>query len=133
MLDVPCTGTGVMRRNPDLRWKFNLERVKELSKIQELILEESLHFVKPKTGKIVYCTCSVLPEENLMQLIKFCEKYNYEIENGAHFTTLPKHRGMDGFFSATLVPAKTETKPETSIATRDKRPARPSSTPREIE
>jgi hypothetical protein len=40
---------------------------------------------------------------------------------------------MDGFFSATLVPAKTEKKPETSIATRDKRPARPSSSPREIE
>jgi 16S rRNA (cytosine967-C5)-methyltransferase len=38
MLDVPCTGTGVMRRNPDLRWKFNLERVKELAKVQELIL-----------------------------------------------------------------------------------------------
>jgi hypothetical protein len=39
-----------------------------------------------------------------MQVIKFCEKYGYEIENGAHFTTLPKHRGMDGFFSATLIP-----------------------------
>jgi 16S rRNA C967 or C1407 C5-methylase (RsmB/RsmF family) len=55
-----------MRRNPDLRWKFNIERVKELSKVQEIILEESLHFVKPETGKIVYCTCSVLPEENLL-------------------------------------------------------------------
>jgi 16S rRNA (cytosine967-C5)-methyltransferase len=38
MLDVPCSGTGVMRRNPDLRWKFNLERLSELSKVQELIL-----------------------------------------------------------------------------------------------
>jgi 16S rRNA C967 or C1407 C5-methylase (RsmB/RsmF family) len=68
--------------------------------------------VKPRTGKIVYCTCSVLPEENLMQVIKFCEKYGYEIENGAHFTTLPKHRGMDGFFSATLIPKSKEKVPE---------------------
>ena len=104
MLDVPCSGTGVLRRNPDIRWKFTTERVQELSIIQSLILEESLQFVKPKTGKIVYSTCSVLPQENLQQVIKFCEKHGYEIENGAHFTTLPKHGGMDGFFSATLVP-----------------------------
>jgi 16S rRNA C967 or C1407 C5-methylase (RsmB/RsmF family) len=52
MLDVPCTGTGVMRRNPDLRWKFNLERVKELSKIQELILEESLHLSNQKPARL---------------------------------------------------------------------------------
>jgi hypothetical protein len=39
-----------------------------------------------------------------MQVIEFCERNDYEIEKGAHFTTLPKHRGMDGFFSATLVP-----------------------------
>jgi 16S rRNA C967 or C1407 C5-methylase (RsmB/RsmF family) len=104
MLDVPCSGTGVLRRNPDIKWKFTTDRVKELSIIQSLILEESLQFVRPKTGKIVYSTCSVLPEENLQQVIKFCEKHGYEIENGAHFTTLPKHGGMDGFFSATLVP-----------------------------
>jgi hypothetical protein len=47
-----------------------------------------------------------------MQVIKFCEKYGYEIENGAHFTTLPKHRGMDGFFSATLIPKGLEKVPE---------------------
>lgn len=66
MLDVPCTGSGVMRRNPDLRWKFNIERLKEVSKVQEVILSESLHFLKKDTGKIVYCTCSLLPEENLL-------------------------------------------------------------------
>lgn len=105
MLDVPCSGSGVMRRNPDLRWKFNLERLHEVAKVQELILQESIHFLKADTGKIVYCTCSVLPEENLMQVMKFCERNGFEIENGGHFTTLPRHRGMDGFFSATLVPA----------------------------
>lgn len=104
MLDVPCSGSGVMRRNPDMRWKFSLEKTREVVKVQEMILNESLHFLNPRGGKIVYCTCSVLPEENLMQVIKFCDKHGFEIENGSHFTTLPKHRGMDGFFSATLIP-----------------------------
>ena len=102
MLDVPCTGSGVLRRNPDLKWKFSLEKMQEIVKVQELILEEGLSFIKPK-GKIVYCTCSVIPDENLMQVMKFCDKHGFEIENGSHFTTLPKSRGMDGFFSATLV------------------------------
>jgi 16S rRNA (cytosine967-C5)-methyltransferase len=66
MLDVPCTGSGVMRRNPDLRWKFNLDWMREVTRVQELILAESVSFLKPKTGKIVYSTCSVLPEENLL-------------------------------------------------------------------
>ena len=66
-----------------------------------MLLAESVHFLNKK-GKIVYCTCSVLPEENLMQVIKFCDKFGFEIENGSHFTTLPVKRGMDGFFSATL-------------------------------
>ena len=103
MLDVPCSGTGVMRRNPDMKWKFNMERHKEIIKVQELILNESIHFLNSK-GKIVYCTCSVLPEENMMQVVKFCDKYGFEVENGSHFATYPKSRGMDGFFSATLVP-----------------------------
>eukprot|EP00347_Sterkiella_histriomuscorum_P019483 403341461 len=108
MLDVPCTGTGVMRRNPDLKWKFSVEKMRETIKVQEIILDESLHFLNPKKGKIVYCTCSVLPEENLLQVIKFCDKHGFEIENGSHFTTYPKNRGMDGFFSATLIPKGTQ-------------------------
>ena len=38
MLDVPCTGSGVIRKNPDLKWKFSLDRLKELQKVQSLIL-----------------------------------------------------------------------------------------------
>ena len=66
MLDVPCTGSGVLRRNPDLKWKFNLEKLEELRKVQELILDESLHFLRNANSKIVYATCSVLPEENIL-------------------------------------------------------------------
>jgi len=64
LLDVPCSGSGVLRRNPDLKWKFTLEKLQELIKLQHLILDEALHFLRDDTSKIVYSTCSVLPEEN---------------------------------------------------------------------
>ena len=46
LLDVPCSGSGVLRRNPDMKWKFTVEKLNELVKVQELILEESLHFLR---------------------------------------------------------------------------------------
>ena len=111
MLDVPCTGTGVIRKNPDLKWKFSSERLEELMVVQELILKDSVSYLRKPSqnknhpgGKIVYSTCSVLQEENLVPVMKFCEQYGFEIENQSHFMTVPKSRGMDGFFSATLVP-----------------------------
>ena len=104
LLDVPCTGSGVLRRNPDLKWKFSLEKLEELRKVQELILDESLHFVKGPKSKIVYCTCSILPEENILQVAKFCDRHGFKMEDDAYFLTMPKSNGMDGFFSVTLVP-----------------------------
>lgn len=102
LLDVPCSGTGTLRRNPEFKYKFNLDKFEELRKVQLEILEESLLFVKPK-GKIVYTTCSLLHEENLSQVVKFCSKHNYSIEDDNVFETLPISNGMDGFFSATLI------------------------------
>lgn len=102
LLDVPCSGSGTLRRNPEYKYKFDIDKFKELRKVQEEILEESLLFVKPK-GKIVYTTCSILHEENLSQITKFCTKHGYEIENDSVFETIPESNGMDGFFSATLV------------------------------
>ena len=104
LLDVPCSGSGVLRRNPDLKWRFEPERLQELLKVQELILSESLHFLRNDKSKIVYCTCSILPEENLLQVAKFCDKYGFKVENENYFQTLPRSRSMDGFFSATLIP-----------------------------
>ena len=104
MLDVPCTGTGVIRKNPDLKWKFSLERLKEMQKVQSLILEDSLNFLKDGKSKIVYSTCSILNEENLLQVMQFCDRFGFEIENQSNFSTIPRSKGMDGFFSATLVP-----------------------------
>lgn len=79
MLDVPCTGTGVIRKNPDLKWKFSEDRLNELVRIQELILKDAVGYLKGPDSKIVYSTCSILNEENLTQVMKFCEEYGFEI------------------------------------------------------
>lgn len=102
MLDVPCSGSGTIRRNPDLKWKFSLEKLEETLAVQESILLESLDLVKPN-GRIVYITCSLLQEENLNQIYKFCKKYGLKIENNSVFQTLPKSKKMDSFFSVTLI------------------------------
>jgi 16S rRNA (cytosine967-C5)-methyltransferase len=101
LLDVPCSGTGTIRRNPDLKIKFTIERLEELLNVQEKILEESLDLLKPN-GKIVYVTCSLLKEENINQIMRFCRKFGVKIDNDIIFQTEPKSGMMDGFFSVTL-------------------------------
>jgi 16S rRNA C967 or C1407 C5-methylase (RsmB/RsmF family) len=101
LLDVPCSGTGTIRRNPDLKVKFSVERLEEVIHVQEKIVEEALDLLKPK-GRIVYVTCSLLKEENINQIMKFCRKFGVKIENDSVFQTEPKSGKMDGFFSVTL-------------------------------
>lgn len=64
VLDVPCSGVGTMRRNPDLKLKFNLDRFQYYLDLQQAILNEGVKFLK-KDGKLVYITCSFLEQENL--------------------------------------------------------------------
>ncbi len=66
-----------------------------------MILSEAVPLLKPK-GKIVYVTCSLIQEENLNQIVKFCKKFGFKIENETTFQTVPKSKRMDGFFSVTL-------------------------------
>lgn len=87
-----------------MKWKFSLEKLQELLKVQELILDESLALLRDDTSKIVYTTCSILPEENIMQVTKFCDRHGFKLEDDAIFQTVPMTRGMDGFFAATLTP-----------------------------
>ncbi len=67
LVDVPCSGTGTLRRNPDMKWNFSEEELKRLVGQQRVIFEKALSFLKPG-GKIVYGTCSILPEENEKQI-----------------------------------------------------------------
>ena len=89
-----------------MKWKFSVEKLNELLKVQELILEESLNFLRNDKSRIVYCTCSILPEENLLQVAKFCDRHGFTMLEESFFQTLPISKGMDGFFSATIVPTK---------------------------
>jgi len=100
LVDAPCTGTGTMRRNPDMKWKFEEVTLTRLVGQQRMIFEKALSFLKP-TGKIVYATCSILKEENQEQLDHFIKTYNLEVE-GEPFQSLPTPGGMDGFFGVVL-------------------------------
>ena len=100
LLDVPCSGTGTLRRNPDMKWKLKPETIKRLLKEQQQIFHDTLKFLKPG-GKIVYATCSILKEENQLQVEKFMKEYHLKLEK-PFFQSFPKDGEMDGFFCAVL-------------------------------
>jgi 16S rRNA (cytosine967-C5)-methyltransferase len=100
LLDVPCSGTGVIKRNPDTKWKLEPEHVERVIAIQQEILESYAIMVKPG-GRLVYATCSILRSENEDQVARFAEKHQHE------FTLINMHRVhpgpySDGFFHATF-------------------------------
>lgn len=100
LVDAPCSGTGTMRRNPDMKWNFNEEMLNRLLGQQRVIFEKALSFLKPG-GHIIYATCSILNEENQDQVAHFLKTYGLKLE-GEYFQTLPSEKGMDGFFGAIL-------------------------------
>ncbi len=100
LIDAPCTGTGTLRRNPDMKWKFDDEMLKRLLGVQRTIFEKGLSFMHPE-GRIVYSTCSMLKEENQDQLDHFLKTYSLVIE-GDVFHSFPSPAGMDGFFGVVL-------------------------------
>lgn len=102
LLDVPCSGLGVIRRNPDAKWKLKKERIEELIKIQADILSSYSNMVK-KGGKLIYVTCSILPSENELQIKKFIESHKDQYKLIEEKTISPAESGFDGFYMAKLV------------------------------
>ena len=100
LVDAPCSGTGTLRRNPDMKWKFNLDMLQRLVGQQRVIFEKALSFLHPE-GRIVYGTCSILKEENQQQLEHFLKTYSLVVE-GEPFQSFPTEGGMDGFFGVVL-------------------------------
>jgi len=100
LADVPCSGSGTLRRNPDLKWKFSRETLNSLVQEQREIFKGALSYLK-KSGHIVYATCSVLPQENEEQLEYFQNEYGLDLV-GKPFRSFPSENGMDGFFGATF-------------------------------
>ncbi|MBT8286930.1 MAG: methyltransferase domain-containing protein [Bacteroidia bacterium] len=102
LIDAPCSGLGVLRRNPDAKWKLDLEFINRIKKVQADILLSYSRMVKPG-GKLVYATCSILPSENHGQIEKFLNS-----EQGKDFifvkekSILAHQSGYDGFFMAQL-------------------------------
>ena len=100
LLDVPCSGTGTLRRNPDMKWRFDPLMIQRLVEEQRKIFASTLKYLAPG-GKIVYITCSVLPEENQKQINFFINEYGLKL-NRVPFFTFPQKNGMDGFYAAVL-------------------------------
>ncbi len=102
LIDAPCSGLGVLKRNPDAKWKLQPEFIDNIRKVQSEVLESYSKMVKPG-GKLVYATCSVLPSENQEQVKKFLTT-----ETGKNFTfvkdsaLLASESGFDGFYMSLL-------------------------------
>lgn len=102
LLDAPCSGLGVIRRNPDSKWKLEPEFLERIKGVQSDILRDYSKMVKPG-GKLVYATCSILPEENSEQV-----KHFLTTEAGADFelekeqNIYAHQRGFDGFYMALM-------------------------------
>ncbi|HWR94340.1 MAG TPA: methyltransferase domain-containing protein [Flavobacterium sp.] len=102
LIDAPCSGLGVLKRNPDAKWKLQPEFIENIRKVQAEVLENYSKIVKPG-GKLVYATCSVLPSENQEQVKKFLTT-----EIGKQFNFIKDQKilahesGFDGFYMALL-------------------------------
>jgi 16S rRNA (cytosine967-C5)-methyltransferase len=100
LLDVPCSGLGVLRRNPDAKWKLSLERIDEVKHLQSEILRNYAPMLKAD-GMMVYSTCSILPSENSDQVKAFIEESAGIYELIAEKSILPS-TGSDGFYMASI-------------------------------
>ncbi len=102
LIDAPCTGLGVLRRNPDSKWKMQPEFFEKITKTQQEILRNYSKILKPG-GKMVYATCSILPQENLDQVKSFLSS-----DEGSDFSLISDKKifasksGFDGFYMALL-------------------------------
>lgn len=120
LLDVPCSGTGTLARNPEIKWRLQPEDLPRLEKVQEKMLGQALEVLAPG-GRLVYATCSLEPEENERVVERVLgERPGYRLRDRAelsrefpplsplfdpsgHFRTRPDLHSMDGFFAAVIV------------------------------
>jgi 16S rRNA (cytosine967-C5)-methyltransferase len=100
LIDAPCSGLGVLSRNPDAKWKLSLDFIESVKKEQEKILNDYCKMVK-SGGAMVYATCSILPSENQEQVQKFLSNHP-EFKLVREKQILPSQSGFDGFYMAYL-------------------------------
>jgi 16S rRNA (cytosine967-C5)-methyltransferase len=103
LLDVPCSGMGVLRRNPDSKWKQKSEDIERLVKLQAELLDSYSKMLKPG-GTLVYSTCSILSDENENQVKNFIANHpEFSIKSQKRFD--PDHSEGDGFFYCVMIKA----------------------------
>ncbi len=99
LIDAPCSGLGVLKRNPDSKWKIDQNFIDRIKKEQEQILQDYSKIIK-KGGQMIYATCSILPSENNLQVEKFLTKNpNYSLVKEEKI--MPS-QGYDGFYMALI-------------------------------
>lgn len=120
LVDAPCSGSGTLRRNPDLKWRFDENELARVNAVQGNLLRAAARLVKPG-GRLVYATCSLLATENQQVVESFLAEYGHfavvpaaevlkaqgiAIDHAARFAPwfvmLPHLHGTDGFFAAVL-------------------------------
>lgn len=116
LVDAPCSGLGTLRRNPDLKWRQSPQSIEELKRKQTAILSSAANLLKPG-GRLVYATCSFLPEENQeivqcflashpqftqLNCAEILTQQKIPLDTGINLQLLPESHGTDGFFAAAL-------------------------------
>ncbi|NHE56960.1 RsmB/NOP family class I SAM-dependent RNA methyltransferase [Cyclobacterium plantarum] len=103
LLDVPCSGLGVLKRNPDTKWKLSPESITKVQGIQRDILAQYPSMLKPG-GILVYATCSILPSENHLQVAAFLSSpAGKSFELLEETQVLSHESGFDGFYIAKMI------------------------------
>lgn len=108
LLDAPCSATGVIRRHPDIKWLRRDRDIPELASLQQQILDAVWPHLK-SGGTLLYATCSVLPEENHLQITGFLQRHtDARLQDTGDLTqpgiqVFPQADGGDGFYYAKLI------------------------------
>lgn len=109
-MDAPCSGTGVIRRHPDIKWLRRKKDIDVLIQTQEKILDNAFALLN-KGGILVYTTCSILKKENVEQVEKFLTRHSdaqvlpFEMRGNTveTYQRLPGENSSDGFFYARFI------------------------------
>ncbi|WP_137939421.1 RsmB/NOP family class I SAM-dependent RNA methyltransferase [Chitinivorax sp. B] len=130
LVDAPCSGLGTLRRNPDLKFRQSIDSVTELTQKQASILASAASLLK-KGGRLVYATCSVLPEENQQIVEAFLAQHpefsllpagellaqqKIDLPMGNYLQLYPHQHGTDGFFAAALTRLGQDESPQDEMA-----------------
>ncbi len=100
LLDVPCSGLGVLKRNPDAKWKLTPQHIQDVERQQQDILGRYWKMLKPG-GLMVYATCSILPSEDEKPVQAFLQQHpDFQLLEQHYYW--PSEYGFDGFYAAVL-------------------------------